>query len=152
MESMSFLRQAGAAAILVTLTLWIHCVGLGALLDWGKDHLITRINPTGALHSAALLVRFTNLMICLHLLEILLWAAFYRGLCFSSWEASFYFSATSYSTVGYGDFLLPRMWRNHGPKERVTGVLMCGLSASLLFAIVTRLVERVLQLSPKSWS
>jgi hypothetical protein len=29
-----------------------------------------------------------------------------------------------------------------GPLEGLTGVLMCGLSASLLFAIVTRLVER----------
>ena len=28
-----------------------------------------------------------------------------------------------------------------GPVESVTGVLMCGLSASFLFAIVTRLVE-----------
>jgi len=36
------------------------------------------------------------------------------------------------------------------PVESVTGVLMCGLSVSLLFAIVTRLVERETQLSPKS--
>jgi hypothetical protein len=30
-----------------------------------------------------------------------------------------------------------------GPVEAITGVLMCGLSASFLFAIVTRLVEHV---------
>ena len=30
---------------------------------------------------------------------------------------------------------------NTGPVESVTGVLMCGLSASFLFAIVTRLVQ-----------
>jgi voltage-gated potassium channel len=29
-----------------------------------------------------------------------------------------------------------------GPVESVTGVLMCGLSVSLLFAIVTFLVQR----------
>ena len=29
-----------------------------------------------------------------------------------------------------------------GPLEGLAGVLMCGLSASLLFAIVTRLVKR----------
>jgi hypothetical protein len=34
------------------------------------------------------------------------------------------------------------MWRTLGPVESVTGVLMCGLSASFLFAIVTKLVER----------
>ena len=34
------------------------------------------------------------------------------------------------------------MWRTLGPLEGIIGVLMCGLSASFLFAIVTRLVER----------
>jgi voltage-gated potassium channel len=41
----------------------------------------------------------------------------------------------------YGDLVLPHAWRILGPIEAVTGVLMCGLSASFLFAIVNRLVE-----------
>jgi hypothetical protein len=60
---------------------------------------------------------------------------------------SFYFSTTSYSSVGYGDVVLPEMWRALGPVESVTGVLMCGLSVSLLFAIVTRLVGAQAQVS-----
>jgi hypothetical protein len=39
------------------------------------------------------------------------------------------------------------MWRALGPVERIIGVLMSGLSASVLFAIVTRLVEREVRLS-----
>jgi len=39
----------------------------------------------------------------------------------SLWEPSFYFSATSYSTVGYGDIVPPRVWRLLGPVESVTG-------------------------------
>jgi hypothetical protein len=34
-----------------------------------------------------------------------------------------------------------------GPIEAVTGVLTCGLSASLVFAVVTRLVDRVVRSS-----
>jgi hypothetical protein len=34
------------------------------------------------------------------------------------------------------------MWRTNEQLESVTGVLMCWLSESFLFAIVTRLVER----------
>jgi hypothetical protein len=83
----------------------------------------------------------------LHLLEILLWAGFYRWLCFRLWEPAFYFSAASYATVGYGDVVLPQMWRNLGPVESIIGVLMCGLSASFLFAIVSRLVDRETKLS-----
>jgi hypothetical protein len=75
-------------------------------------------------------------------LEILLWAGFYRWLCFPLWESAFYFSAASYATVGYGDVVLPWMWRSLGPVESLIGVLMCGLSASFLFAIVSRLVDR----------
>ena len=72
---------------------------------------------------------------------ILLWASFYRRNCFSTWEAAFYFSAANYATVGAEGITLQQMWRLIGPLESVVGVLMCGLSASFVFAIVTRLIE-----------
>ena len=43
--------------------------------------------------------------------------------------------------MGYGDVLLPHVWRLLGPVEGIAGVLMSGLSVSLLFVIATRLVE-----------
>jgi voltage-gated potassium channel len=88
-------------------------------------------------------------MITLHMLQILLWTAFYRRSCFPSWEPASYFSTASYSTAGSGDLLLPLMWRTLGPVESITGVLMCGLSVSFLFAIMLRLVEREIRLSPE---
>ena len=51
------------------------------------------------------------------------------------------FRSANYSTVGAGDILLQRTWRLLGPAESVTGVLMCGLSAAFLFALVTWLIE-----------
>jgi hypothetical protein len=81
---------------------------------------------------------------------ILLWASFYRFRCFPSCELAFYFSASSYSTVGYGDLILPSNWRLLGPLEAITGVLMCGISASVLFALVTRLLGRDTQSSQKA--
>jgi len=94
-----------------------------------------------------LVMRLMTAFIGLHVLEILLWAGFYRWLCFPFWESAFYFSAASYATVGYGDVILPQMWRTLGPVESIIGVLMCGLSASFLFAIVSRLVDRETKLS-----
>ncbi len=93
------------------------------------------------------MVRFITAFIVLHIFEILLWAGFYRWLCFPLWESAFYFSAASYATVGYGDVVLPQMCRTWGPVESIIGVLMCGWSASFLFAIVTRLVEREARVS-----
>ena len=101
------------------------------------------------MRSAALIVRFMSVMIVFHLLQILLWAGFYRWNCFPSWENAFYFSAASFSTVGYGDLVLPQAWRSLGPVESVAGVLMCGLSASFLFTIVNRLVQREQLVQPE---
>jgi hypothetical protein len=66
---------------------------------------------------------------------------------FSIMGICLYFSAASYATVGYGDVVLPWMWRTLGPVESIIGVLMCGLSASFLFAIVSRLVDREARVS-----
>lgn len=145
---MGLLRQTVAAAALVTLTLSLQCAGMAALINWGLTRLSRNMNRLGPMRSAFLIVQVTSVMIALHVVQILIWAGFYRWNCFATWESAFYFSTTSYSTVGYGDLVLPRIWRNLGPVEAVTGVLMCGLSASFLFAIVTRLVDREVRLSP----
>ena len=96
-----------------------------------------RLNPW---HSSVLMIRFTVGMTALHILQITAWASFYRWKCLPSWESCLYFSGTSYSTVGYGDVLLPHDWRLLGPIESVIGVLMCGMSVSGLFAILTKLL------------
>jgi len=140
-EAMTFASQASAAAVLVTATLCLQCAGMAALIRWTRITIARGIRGLGAWRSAVLMIRFTIAVIGLHLLQILLWAMFYRWRCLSSWESSFYFSATSYSTVGYGDIVLPQLWRILGPIESVLGMLMCGISVSGLFAITLRLVE-----------
>lgn len=138
---MIFLHRASVTIILVTLTLTLQSVGMAALIHWFKAQFPNGIHRLGVFHDSLLVVRFTSLLVCLHGLEILLWASFYRWKCFADWEAAFYFSAADYSSVGAGDLLLKPIWRTLGPVESVTGVLMCGLSASFLFAIVSRLVQ-----------
>ena len=139
---MTLVRQAGTAVVLVTLTLSIQCAGIAVLIHWARANVERGVGRLSTLQAAVLMIRFSTLVIVLHFLQILLWSVFYRWYCLPSWESSFYFSATSYSTVGYGDIVLPRVWRLLGPVESVTGVLMCGISVSCLFALATRLVER----------
>src|SRR5580658_10815477 len=146
---MEFVGPTIAAVVLVALSLWIQCAGMATLINWGLAYL-AHARRLSLVRSTVLMVRVTSLMIGLHIAQILVWAAFYRWMCFPRWGASFYFSTASYSTVGYGDLVLPTTWRNLGPVEAVTGVLMCGLSVSLLFAIVTRLVDQAVGSSPKS--
>src|SRR5713226_2470229 len=144
---MIFVREGSAAVVLVTLTLSLQCAGMAAMIAWTRTSLAPDVHRLGTLRSALLMVRLMTAFIGLHVLEILLWAGFYRWLCFPLWESAFYFSASSYATVGYGDVVLPQMWRTLGPVESIIGVLMCGLSASFLFAIVSRLVDRETRIS-----
>lgn len=142
---MILLHQIGAAVLLLGLTLGLQVAGVIALIEWLKSVLTRDADKHGPTYAAKLVVKSTIGIVLLHGLVILLWASFYRSRCFPSWELAFYFSASSYSTVGYGDVVLPSTWRLLGPLQGVTGVLMCGISVSVLFALVTRLLDREAQ-------
>jgi voltage-gated potassium channel len=139
---MALIREIGIAVRIVIITLWLQSAGLAALIHWVRHALASDAHRLGPFRSAVLVVRLTAAVIVLHGVLIVFWASCYRWLCFSSWESALYFSASSYATVGYGDVVLPSNWRMLGPLESIIGVLMCGISVSVLFATVTRLVSR----------
>jgi hypothetical protein len=139
--NITFVHQVRAAVLLVTLTLWLQYAGFTALIAWVRHTAATDILKLGSFRSAGLVIKSTVAIITLHGLQIFLWASCYRWRCFPSWESVLYFSATSYSTVGYGDVVLPLEWRLAGPQESMVGIIMAGVSVSILFAIVTRLVD-----------
>lgn len=134
------LQQAGAAILLVMITLLLQCGGAAALIIWIRS-IPRETDRVRVFRCATLVMQTTVAVIVLHGIVILLWAGWYRGLCFSSWESFFYFSASSYATVGYGDVILPSKWRLLGPLESMVGMLMSGVSIGLLFAAVTHLVD-----------
>jgi hypothetical protein len=60
---------------------------------------------------------------------------------FRDYGTAFYHSAVNYTTLGYGDVIMDRPWRLLGPIEAMDGILMAGVSAAILFAVLHRLVE-----------
>jgi uncharacterized membrane protein len=82
-----------------------------------------------------------SVVIGLSLVETGIWAAFYyfRRL-FPDLETSLYFSLGTYSTIGYGDVVLPQRWRLLGGIEGISGVLLCGLSGAFVFAVLNVLL------------
>lgn len=132
-------------ATLVAITVAVHAAGFALVLrSFMKSQAAP---PTQPCPIAWLLIRVTWLLILMHVMEITVWALFYwwKG-CLPDAEAAFYFSGVTYTTIGYGDLVLAKPWRILGPVEGLTGILMCGLSAGLFFALVTRIYSS--RLSP----
>src|SRR5580765_8300011 len=123
---------------LLALTVMIHAVGLSSIF---RRKLALPVQPDARFWPMTLLlIRVAWWLVLLHLAEIAVWALFYWWeRCLPDAESSFYFSGVTYTTVGYGDLVLPKEWRLLGSVEGLTGILMCGLSTGLFFAVVSRL-------------
>jgi hypothetical protein len=126
------------AAVLVAVTVALHAAGFGLVLS---RLLKTRHSPPSrAWPISWLLIRLAWLLILIHVAAITVWALLYWWLqCLPDAESAFYFSGVTYTTLGYGDVVLPDQWRLLAPIEGLTGILMCGLSAGLFFATVARI-------------
>jgi ion channel len=123
------------ACALVAITVAVHAAGFGLVLQSLVKSRATP--PTRFWPIAWQLVRLTWLLI---LIEISVWGLFYFWReCLPDAESAFYFAGVTYATLGYGDLVLPKPWRMLGPVEGLTGILMCGLSAGLFFATVSRI-------------
>ncbi len=130
------------AGVLVAVTVAVHVAGITVLLKalerWNA------IPPTRFWPITRLLVAVIWLLMLFHLAEILIWGWFYLWWeCLPDAEAAVYFSGATYTTVGYGDLVLAKPWRVLAPIEGLTGILMCGLSASIVFAVVYRIYQAV---------
>lgn len=88
------------------------------------------------------LIWLTGWLIMAHIFEIGIWAVYYLfGGAMPDVQSAIYFSSVTYTTVGYGDLVLPEGWRLIGGIEALTGILMCGLSTGFFFAIVNRMYQ-----------
>ena len=75
------------------------------------------------------------------LLEIWLWAVMYRALgALSELEQALYFSAVTYTTLGYGDVVLQSSWRLLASFQSVNGVIMFGWTTAIIVALVHRIL------------
>ena len=133
-----------AAWFLLAVTVTIHAAGLSAILPR------ISIQPNQRFRSRMWhLIQIAWALVILHLAEILVWALFYWWQkLLPDAETAFYFSGVTYTTLGYGDVVLPKEWRLLAPVEGMTGILMSGLSTGLFFAVVSRMYGSLVKREP----
>ncbi|MGC8990932.1 MAG: ion channel, partial [Verrucomicrobiia bacterium] len=123
-------KQILAIIGLALLNAAIHAFGLLILLYWQTKQWPKIEAGFCPRRNLTVLMTIFSVIVGLHLAEICVWAGFYLWQeCFPDFETCVYFSTLTYSTLGYGDVLLPREWRLTGSVESIIGVLLMGWSA-----------------------
>jgi hypothetical protein len=133
--------EISVAAVIVFVCLLLHVAGMMVMAEWlfhRRQYLERGLKRR---FSFCLIVLFSGIMV-LHLSETALWALFYYSWSlFENFETSLYFSLGSYTTIGYGDVVLPTRWRLAGAIEGISGVLLCGISTGFIFAVINRMFQ-----------
>src|SRR5262249_57703416 len=81
-------------------------------------------------------------VVLLHLIQVGLWAVvFWRAHELPTLEAAVYFSLVTYTTIGFGDFVLGPGWRVMAGIEGLAGIILIGWSTAFVFAVVNRMYE-----------
>jgi len=77
------------------------------------------------------------LMFCISMLESLLWSVPYLLFgVIDGFEKAFYFSMVTYTTLGYGDVVLPEKWRLLGSFEAASGIIMFGWTTAIVMSAI----------------
>jgi hypothetical protein len=82
------------------------------------------------------------LMLLSNFVQIGIWATLFMLLDeFDEFATALYHSAVNFATLGYGDIIMSPRWRLLGPLEAANGILMFGVSTSVMTAAVMEVIK-----------
>lgn len=123
-------------------TLIIHSIGMYLVmhrfeLNWNKY-----LNEESEFRRQFYFGYLVMFMLITHLLEVLLVAAVLFGIhAFDELRTAFYFTGETYTTLGFGDILLPTAWRQLALFIAMSGLFSFGWSTGVLVSIVGKTYE-----------
>ncbi|WP_197919388.1 potassium channel family protein [Thiosulfatihalobacter marinus] len=129
-------------------------LGICAIIHVGMLTFCIRVlDRLGALlkrrHRSLRVLVFVNtafgVIVLSHTIQVWFWAwMLVRMEALNYWFDALYFALVTYTTVGYGDIVLPIDYRVFGAFAGVTGILCFGISTAFLVALIGRLMPRSL--------
>jgi len=122
------------AAAMIAATTFVHGVFVAAAASVYRAAKSNLRGFVRFLRDTVVLVLVVLWLMFAHAIEMGMWAGVYMHYdMFADWETAIYFSAASYTTLGFGDVLLPDEWRILSGATAANGLLLFGLSAAFLF-------------------
>ena len=127
----------------MAICLAIQCVVVSVLLHFFYRLEAKKVLITGIPRSSAILIAVMIVLFAGNLVQMALWAYMFLFLeQFEDFRTAFYHSVVNFTTLGYGDLVMTKERRLLGALEAANGVLMFGLSTSVLFSVLRIFILR----------
>jgi hypothetical protein len=132
---------------LVGLPVMMLCLIVQATVSlWSVRHFVRQ---TEAIEDASRFLQsirplLTSMLVMMFgsLVQMSLWGALFVFLGeFDELYQAIYHSAVNFTSLGYGDVVMSAKWKLLGPLEAMNGVLMLGMSAAALMAILQEVIK-----------
>lgn len=124
---------------MLVLIMLVHATGVRAVTNYVVRRSKVLLARPSRWRVDALMSLTVFMLLGLHLLEIFGWAAtlVYSGLV-PDWHAAGFFAGNTYTTLGYGAFILPDGWKMLAPIMAISGLFAFGWSTSVLVDLMVR--------------
>jgi hypothetical protein len=140
---MSLLTQISIGTILLGFSAVLHVLLVFASLPLLKQIGAWPIARSGLPKVVLLVGAMVTVLLVSHGLQIWLWATVWLGLgAFAELQEALYFSAVTYTTLGYGDIVLGPEIRLFSTFSAVCGLLSFGVSTAFLVGLVSRIMPK----------
>ena len=128
----------GIGVLLLMITTAIHAVAMKFARDLVHSHagrLRQRLRTFPLYNVLGIIL----LMFVALFLQVYLWALTYLLLgAIEELEQALYFSMVTFTTLGYGDIVLPAKWNLLSSIEGANGIMMVGWTTAIVMAVVQR--------------
>lgn len=128
----------GFGSVMLVIIVLIHGAGLDRIIArYKRRSEVLRRRGWHPYLATSLFAVTILLMLFLHVFEIGVWGvALNRTGLITSFRDSMYFSANTYTTIGYGLMILPYNWRELSPLMAISGLFTFAWTTGELFSIV----------------
>ena len=141
-DRIAILLPVGVAVTMTFSTVVIQALGLMGIIHFVGFEL--RIGRAGVQfwRDVGIIAAVALVSLAAHVLAIATWGLVF-SFCgeFSELARAIYHSGMNYTTLGDSDKVMSPAWRLLAPLEAANGMLMFGVSTTMLFAVIQRLMQ-----------
>ena len=129
--------------VILIVVILVHAFGVRTVGNQMSRRITSIMRHPSTWHADLLMASLVFQLLALHLFEVFMWAAAMveSGLV-SDWRSAGFFAGNTYTTIGYGQFILPQSYAMVAPIMAISGLFTFGWSGSVLVDYVSR-IQRI---------